>query len=163
MIARAFLLFAIVMFSATRPLTAGAGSTNELKAVAESLQPILQKLNPGAKVEYSEGAQTLTITYLPQTFKVHSRSMNGEIALKAHDEIGPSYKGFVLMVSLQPKGLVNQAVTPQTMRYPYWATDMDVTPFGKTGKQLYWGLSYGSRTDYKLLYDIRFKLKSLSK
>jgi hypothetical protein len=133
-----------------------------LNAVIRTIQPTLDKLKPEAKVEYPENSRSVRVLYLPQSFKVHGRSMTGEIAAVAHDEIGPSFKGFVLTASLQRKGEANQAVIPQTLTDPYWRTNLDVTPLGKTDKQIFWRLSYGSRMDEKILAEIRDKLKSLN-
>jgi hypothetical protein len=133
----------------------------ELKAVVQAIQPALKKLEPAAKVEYSDSNESVSITYLPQTFKVHGISMTGEISPKAHDEVGPSYKGFVLQIHVQPKGLVNQAVTPQTLHRPYWLTDLDVTPLANSTKQIYWALSYGSQTNRQVLEALRAKLKAM--
>ena len=87
--------------------------------------------------------------------------MTGEFSREAHDEIGPTFKGFVLFVDVQPKGEVNQAETPQTLRRPYWETYIQVTPVAGSDKQLYWGLSYGSQTDTNLLAQIRQAIEKI--
>ena len=89
--------------------------------------------------------------------------MSGEISLIAHDEIGPSFKGFVFRASIQSKGEVNQGETPQTLVGPYWKTDIDVTPVNGTPSQLFWGLSYGCRTESTVLSQIRMILSNLNK
>lgn len=80
--------------------------------------------------------------------------MAGEISKEAHDELGPTFKGFVLKIRNQQRGEINQAVTPQTLHRPYWRTYLEVTPVKGTEEQLYWGLSYGSRTDTNLIQKI---------
>jgi hypothetical protein len=139
--------------------SADGAAVAELKVVERSLMPILEALDPQAKVEYRD--QSLVVAHRSQTFKVHGRNKSGEISEKTHDQVGPSYKGFVLSLHLEPRGEVHQAVTPQTIREPYWLSDLDVTPIGKTDKQIYWALSYGSRTDQELLDKIRLKLRAL--
>jgi hypothetical protein len=145
------------------PTTGGNSSSSdpprELKAVAQALNPVLETLAPKIEVEFRD--RSLNATFLPQTFKIHGQTKSGAIDEQAHDEIGPSVKGFVLKVHLQPLGDVNQAVTPQTIHNPYWLTDLDVTPIVKSDKQLYWALSYGSQTDKELLNKIRGLLKGL--
>jgi hypothetical protein len=131
----------------------------ELKPVEESLKPILQTLVPKAMVEYRD--QSLIVTYRCQTFKIHDRNKSGEISEVTRDVVGPGFKGFVLRTYLQPLGEINQSVTPQSMREPYWLTDLDVTRIGKTDKQVYWALSYGSQTDRELLDKIRLQVRSL--
>jgi hypothetical protein len=154
-------LVCIVIAMTSSLFAAGPPNNAELKPVFQAIQPILDKLKPAAKIE-SDGA-TFKVTYLPQTFKIHPILMDGEIIADARDEIGPSYKGFILDVGLEPKGEVNQLVTPQTRTEPYWHTDVDITPLGQTNKQIFWALSYGSRMDEKILVEIRQKLNALSK
>ena len=143
--------FAASIVAAAMALTmAGVASADEspdLKQVAIALRPVLEKLDIKADISYPSGTTSLVVSYRSQLYKIHGRSMNGEISPDAHDETGPSFKGFVLRVHLQDKGEVNQAVTPQTLQEPYWQTYLDVTPISGTQKQVYWALSFGSRTD----------------
>ena len=132
----------------------------ELDRVAAALQPVMATLAPAPEVK-TDGASTLTVSYQTQTFKIHGASMAGEFAKEAHDETGPTFKGFVLSVSTQPKGQINQGMTPQILRRPYWQTYLQVTPVAGSDKQLFWGLSYGSRTDPALLARIRQAVESL--
>jgi hypothetical protein len=150
------LCFTIILTLALFPcrLTAEDGNSI-LKRTAEALAPALAKLDPKADVSFDDNGNTLVITYLPQSYKIHGRSMSGEISPTAHDEIGPSYKGFVMRASIQSKGEIIQAVTPQTLTGPYWKSDIDVTPVEGTTSQLFWGLSYGSRTDSAVLSELR--------
>ena len=41
--------------------------------------------------------------------------------------------------------------------------DLDVTPLASSDRQIYWALSYGSRTDEKLLNGVRQALRGLTK
>jgi hypothetical protein len=134
-----------------------------LKQVAVALRPVLEKLDPQADIAYPGSASSLVVGYRSQPYKIHGRSMTGEVSPDAHDEIGPSFQGFVLRVHLQDKGEINQAVTPQTIGEPYWQTYLDVTPIEGTQKQIYWALSYGSRTDANLLSQIRKALNGLQR
>jgi hypothetical protein len=151
------------MMAAVMALTmAGIADENpDLKQVAIALGPALQKLDLKADITYPSGTTSLVVSYRTQLYKIHGRSMTGEISPDAHDETGPSFKGFVLRVHLQDKGEVNQACTPQTLQEPYWQTYLDVTPIGATEKQIYWALSFGSRTDTKLLAQLRKALNDL--
>ncbi len=56
---------------------------------------------------------------------------------------------------------IRASIVPQTIQQHYWLTDLDVTPIGKTDKQIYWALMYDSRTDQELLDKIRGRLKGL--
>ena len=144
-------------------MAADSTTNKALAAVAAALQPALVKLDPRPTLAFPEYEASLVVTYLSQTYKIHGRSMTGEVSTNAFDEVGPSFRGFVLRVHLQPKGEVNQAETPQTIREPYWLTDLGVTPIGDTDKQAYWALSYGGRTPTNVLAGLRAALKRLEK
>lgn len=143
--------------------TADMTTNVELKTVAHALQPLLEPLDPKPKISFPGSSAALVIAYQTQTYKIHSIQMDGEVLPKAHDELGPGYMGFLLVINLQDAGVMNQAFTPQTMREPYWRTDLDVTPLAQTHKQIYWRLSYGVRTDTNLLTRIRQTLHSLER
>ena len=151
--------YLLVMVMPCCLLAEDATIDSELKLVASALQPVLQKLDPKPDLSYPSSSPTLLITYKSQMYKIHGRSMTGEVSPDAHDELGPSFRGFVLRVHLQEKGEANQAATPQSLREPYWRTDLDVTPLPGTQKQIYWSLSYGVRTDNDLLAQIKRTLQ----
>lgn len=155
------LVYLLMMFIPCCLMAADTTTNTELRAVATALQPVLEKLDPKPEIRYPSSSATLVVAYKSQMYKIHGGSMTGEVSPNAHDELGPSFKGFVLRVHLQDKGEVNQADTPQTLREPYWRTDLDVTPLAGTQKQIYWGLSYGIRTDTNSLAQIRQKLYEL--
>jgi len=130
----------------------------EERAVGHALSAIDRDV---VSIKLLKRHDTFILLYRPQAFKVHGRTMTGEVDIEAHDDVGPSYDGLVVKAYLQPRGNVNQAVTPQTIREPYWQTDLDVTPIGDSEKQVYWALSYGSRTDKGLLDKVRKQMKAL--
>jgi hypothetical protein len=134
----------------------------DMKLVSKALAPLLKNLDPKPVMEISNHGHTINIQFRPQTFKIHGKSKSGEIAAEAHDEVGPSFKGFVLNIHLQPKGEINQAVTPQTVQRPYWLMDLEITELAKTDHQIYWALSYGSQTPKDVLKEIREKLSALA-
>ena len=140
-------------------MAADPAPKNELKAVEKQLSTIFSTLD--VKPELGDGTESLEAVYQTQTFKVHHVAKSGAIGKEAVDEVGPSHKGFILRVYLQKKGELNQAVTPQTIRRPYWLMDLDVTPLANSDKQLYWALSYGSQTDKQVLDEIRDGIRSL--
>lgn len=142
-------------------LAADRPASPELGMAATALQPVLNRLDPKPTMEYPDHTASLVVTYLPQTYTIHGRSKTGDISVNIRDQVGPSSTGFVLRVHLQSKGEVNQASTPQTIQEPYWTTFLDVTPIEQTDKQIYWSLSYSSRTSTELLAQIRTALKQL--
>ena len=127
----------------------------------EIVSQLTQRLHAVApEAEIATNGATLTAGLRTMTFKVHGRSMTGEVAKEAHDEVGPAHDGLLLRAALQPKGEVNQAVTPQTLNEPYWRSDLDVTHVAGSSRQLYWSLSYGSRTDTNLLAQLRAAVRA---
>jgi len=142
-------------------IAADSATNTGLATVVSALHPVLEKLDPKPEITYSNNRITMLIGYKTQMYKVHGRSMTGEVSPSAYDEVGPSFKGFVLRVYLQNRGEVNQAPLPQTLSKPYWRTDLDVTPLAGTQKPVYRGLSYGVRTDTHVLAHLRQTLYGL--
>ena len=126
----------------------------ELDRLTAALGSALGSLEPPATFT-RESATTLRVSQRVQTFLIHDRSMDGRIAPEAREEVGPSHQGFVLFAEVQPAGTVNQADTPQLLRRPYWETWIEVSPLPGSDRQVYWGLSYGSRADTNLLAKIK--------
>ena len=151
----------ILATTALAAATFAADPQLALPQVEESLRPILAGLTPVPAIEYVAGESSLRATYRPQKFLVHGRSKSGEWSTNTTEQVGPSATGFVLQIHRQPKGEVNQAVTPQTIQQPYWRTDLDVTPVAGTTNQIYWALSYGGRTDGKLREQLKAALRDL--
>lgn len=158
-------IISVIMVCALPCMVRAADVTTNavLARVAAALKPALEKLDPRPSVDFPEHTMSLVVTYLPATYKIHGRSKTGQVSTNVHDEVGPGFKGFVLRAHLQPRGEVNQACTPQTIREPYWLTDLDITPIGDTSNQVYWALSYMGRTPTNILAEIRAAMKGLEK
>jgi len=144
-------------------LMAGDATTDAvLVRVAGALRPVMERLDPKPTVEYPEHyPSSIRFTYLPQMYKVHGRLKTGGVSTNTFDEIGPSFRGLVLRVDVQNKGEANQACTPQTIREPYWLTDLDVIPVGQTDRQIFWVLSYAGGTPTNVLADMRATLRQM--
>lgn len=147
------ILLLAVMFARIASADVAAPSP-EIDRVAAILEPLLSSLSPTPKQE-RESPSSVQFSYRTRSYRVHGASMTGEYEKEAREETGPDSDGFILQVDLQEKGRINQADTPQILRRPYWETYVQTTPVVRSDKQLYWGLSYGSRTDKKLLARIR--------
>lgn len=116
------------------------------------LQSIIRQHHADAVVTVENGAYVYR--YHTQTFKIHTIYKTGEIAATAHDEEGPNVDGVFLTVSLQDGPYQGAAEIPQDLRRPYWTTFINSYPFA-TGKHLWMSLSYGSRSDKKLIEAIK--------
>ena len=139
------LTIAMLAFSATASVAQSEPPPDEL---VKRLTAVVRKECPDAQFEVD--GNTFTAKRGTMMFTLHGRSMGGEIRSKTYQEEGPNYKGFMLKVSLQPGHAVTQAVTPQTLRGPYFPTYIDDPPT-PDGENHYWvAFSYGSRLDKKL-------------
>lgn len=128
----------------------------------KALRSALAKVGNELSFEFPAHTRSLVVKYRIRKFMVHDRSKTGEVSVDAHERVGPSFRGFLLRAHVQKKGTVNQAVVPQTIREPYWQTDLDVVEVAGTDWQLYWALSYGTRTDKSLLRSVRNAITGLS-
>jgi len=121
----------------------------------KALRLALADLGEDVTIEHAKHSRSLTVKYRSRRFMVHGGSKTGAFSKEPRPEDGPDLRGFVLHIHVQDKGTVNQAVVPQTIRRPYWRTDLNVTAVAGTDRQLYWGLSYGARADSGLLKKIK--------
>lgn len=118
------------------------------EALANTLKAAIQKECPDAKFEVA--GDSFIAKHKTMLFTVHDRLMTGEIRSQTRQQEGPNYKGFLLQVTLQPGRETPQALTPQTIREPYWSTYINNPPTSD-GKDHYWvSFSYGGRLDQKL-------------
>jgi hypothetical protein len=125
-----------------------------LLQVEKALRRALAGLDEEVTFRYEVHSPSLTVKYRTRTFMVHGGSKTGAFSEELREEEGPDLRGFLLRVHAQDKGTVNQAEVPQTIRRPYWHTDLDVTAVAGTDRQLYWALSYVAGTDRGLLKKI---------
>jgi len=140
-----------------------SGPAPALLKAEKTLRAVLVDVDPAPLFEFSEHSESLVVKYRTRKFMVHSTTKTGKHSEEAIEVEGPSYQGFQLKIHLQKAGTINQAEVPQTIRRPYWKTDLDVTLIPATDKQLYWGLSYGTRVDKPLLKQVKEAINSLGK
>ncbi len=121
--------------------------------VKRRIESAVSQLDPNLMLsfEYSAHSNTLLVKYKTRKFMVHGHSKIGQHSEQARQREGPNYRGVLLRIHLQKSGTVNQAMVPQTITEPYWQTDLNITLIDNHDKQLYWALSYGPRTDRKLI------------
>lgn len=113
-----------------------------LEQVEQQVRSALGDRISEATFEYPGSSRSLLVLYRPQKFLIHPGSKSGERSTNVFEQTGPSFTGFVLRVHTQELGTINQAVTPQVIREPYWQTYLDIAPVNETTNQLYWALSY---------------------
>ncbi len=153
-----FLAFVLLPFSVF-----AADNLSPTDRVCAVLRPVLEKLGAEApKIEVSQDGRDVDVRYRTQKFAIHGISMTGKIDEHTHEEIGPAHDGFRLKMTVEEKeGEPNQADVPQTLREPYWQTDLDIAIIDGTSRQVFWSLSYGSRPDKSILDAIRNALLTL--
>jgi|GEM_PF-3319827 len=127
----------------------------------ESLRAVLADIDPEPSFEYPKHTKSLIVKYRTRKFMIHHGSKIGKYSEKAHEVEGPSYMGFMLKIHVQKAGFVNQPCVPQTIREPYWRTDLNVTAVKNADKQLYWALSLGSQVDQNHLKLVRGAIDAL--
>jgi hypothetical protein len=127
------------------------------------LTAALKDLDPKVTFSYDQNLPSLVVRYQTRKFMVHGRSKIGKVSEKAHETEGPSFKGFLLRIYLEKKNQIRAAVIPQTLREPYWSTDLNIVELPGDQQQLYWTLSYGVRAPVEAKKKIRLAMESLGK
>ncbi len=153
---------------------AGAAETNvALIQIAQKLQTSLVDLQPALTCNFSDPSRLLILSYLPQQFLVHGRDMDGEWQKNAKEQIGPSNKGFILNIRLDllkpttngwEEALKDQQFPMKnwSRQHPYWQVDGGIISVtGEAANTIHWSLSYGQRTDKRLLEKIKTSLQNL--
>ena len=131
----------------------------ELTPPLDALATEILQMFPEASELQISGARSFTISHQTQEFMVHNINMTGEISEKPHKTIGPSFKGAIFKISILDEEAAVQAVTPQTLRKPYWSSYINHLKF--EGYSLFYSFEYGSRTDRKLIHAVTQKVNSL--
>ncbi len=135
------------------------GSRDILPALQSKLTEILKGLEPAASIRL-KGRQ-LIVEYRTRSFMVHASDKTGRMSEKAHEETGPDYRGLRLTLTLQEGKYTGAAKIPQELRKPYWHTYLNAYPIDRGKRHLHTMLSYGSRTDRKLIGKIKLLLESI--
>jgi serine/threonine protein kinase len=129
----------------------------KLEQEFKSLDP-----QPTFKYPIDYAGQYLTVHFKTRLYTIHPQTpKQGDISTNVVQEIGPAEDGFELRVQVQTLGEVNQLVTPQTLRRPYWSVYVDVYPVTNAWKQFYVFLAYNQRTDPALLERIKAIARNL--
>ncbi len=102
---------------------------------------------PTFEMRADEGGGALLVRYGTREYIVHPRTKDGRVSKETVRREGPGDKGFLLRIRIQPLATVNQAHVPQTVRGPYWDAFHQAYEMPKNGKQIYFVLEYGPRTD----------------
>lgn len=116
--------------------------------LTKSLMNVIRKHCPEAVITVTDRAFIAKSGTMK--FTVHGRSKTGEISVRTHEEEGPNFKGFLLFISQESGPYQGAAAVPQTLKGPYFPTDLDAVPTDD-GTGYYWvNFSYGSRLDPEL-------------
>lgn len=145
--------------------------TNPLFGADEKEQhPVLKKLSAGlAEIakDLGEGTELQTdqanvgLAFRTRTFMVHGGSKTGRFAKKAHQEKGPDVDGLMVEVRVGEGRYLGAAVTPQTLRRPYWKTFINQYPISKGREYLFLSLSTGARPNREVVAKVHKLLDSL--
>ncbi len=164
--------FAISMLAFTFSAFAAddrVSSRDPLVILAEdTIRSAVAALDPNLTLSYGYSKyhpqDSLVVKYKTRDFMIHYRtSKYGGYSKKAEKKEGPSRQGFLLEIRLEKVGTGHQIEIPQTLRRPYWRTDVDIRIMDKSSKQFYCLLSYGFGTDQKLLTTVKKAVNSLGR
>jgi hypothetical protein len=157
--------YKLVMMVTAFALLCSTGRSEEKKIEPD---PVLVKLKgkieqelakleptPTFEIPQSSVGKSLFVRYKTQQYTIHPQNKAGQISKETVQREGPSDDGFYLRAHVQPFGEVNQACVPQTIRQTYWSLDLQVYEIEKEKKQIYFALSYSSRTDPKLIKKLK--------
>jgi hypothetical protein len=158
-----YLIVSLIFAAFMSPSVRSAEPDPILSKVEKELRKMLAGIVSELSFEYSKDKKSLYVKYKSRKFMVYGRTQSGRIYDKAYEREGPSYEGLYLRVDIQKAGHRNQAKVPQTLREPYWMTDIDVTLLQGTEVQLFWVMSYGSRTKQKLRKRVKTFLNGIGK
>lgn len=161
MITRAWLVVIAALLQSNCLVAEDPKMIPELARVAETLRPLLERLDPQPVLSYSNEKKLLLVAYLPQVFMIREKSAAEKVEPTYRNVIGPAPQGFVLRIRIQPGSGRRHAMPPQTIRETHWLTDLSTCSVANADEQLFWALSYGEQTARSLLKDIRLKLSSL--
>jgi hypothetical protein len=135
-----------------------------LVSLQAQLEQEFKSLDPQPTFKYpiAYGGQYLTVTFKTRLYTIHPQTpKRGDISTNVVQELGPAEDGFELRVHVQTLGEVNQLVTPQILRRPYWSVYVDVYPVTNAWKQFHFSLTYNQRTDPALLERIKAIARNL--
>lgn len=133
-----------------------------LKRFEGQIRPILETLSPAPIVEYLGNSTSLRVAYLPQTFTVHARNnRTGEFSQATHEEVGPSFKGFVFVVRFESKEIPQQLALPFLSKEAYWSTYADLVSRARATWDIGFLMSYGTHTDMTVVGKLQTTLKEL--
>lgn len=128
-----------------------------LLSLKTRLERELRELEPKPTFEFPDGhaGRGLVVRFRTRNYIIHPSNKAGRVEERTITREGPSDEGFLLNVYSQRLGAVNQAVTPQLVREPYWNLYLNVYPVERDRKQLYFCLSYRGWTDEALIEKIK--------
>lgn len=158
-IPKTYILLLLGLSCLVPPLSGEDPAKPNLGELVNELLPLFPEGEDKPVIQPGTSTDSLSIHYRTREFMVHGRSMTGKISEKARKTIGPSYRGLMFHIQVQPQDTVNQAVTPQVLRDPYWQTYINHLVFD--GYSLFYSVKYGVRTDKTLTNSIIKELNSL--
>jgi hypothetical protein len=100
-------------------IAASSADATELpNDLVNKMRTTVRELCPDAQIEVSD--REFTAKHGTMMFTLHNTSKTGEIHPKTYQTEGPSFRGFILTVSLQKGPYRGAAVVPLTDQGPYF-------------------------------------------
>ena len=139
--------------------TVWGDENSPLSQVAQHLSQITRDMNPLPQL--TKNARDITLSYNTRKFMVHTSDKQGRHSEKAHEAIGPGYDGLIVRVSVHDGRYNATAVIPQNLRSAYWTTFINAYPVAGGKQYLHVNISFGSRTDRKIIEKVKDILDSV--
>jgi hypothetical protein len=135
-------------------VTAETAKPQALVELEPILLKVMQQAQPQATLAYTEGE--LVGQYQTQKFMVHTIYKTGAISEQSREELGPNFQGFLLKLTVQKAAYQGAADWPYGVWHRiYWDTYINEYQLPDKTGYLRLELSYGARSDTKLLSDVR--------
>ncbi|MEW6358658.1 MAG: hypothetical protein AB1696_20150 [Planctomycetota bacterium] len=133
-----------------------------LLALKAEIEKIAKDRMPGAKFTFDRGQ--LVVEYQTRRFTVHSMLKTGAFTEDAAEQIGPDAAGIYVVASVLPgREYMGERMVPQTLREPYWMTDLSAHPIKDKNEHIFLAVSYGLRADKELVEAIKAAAATVAK
>jgi len=127
------------------------------------LQNIIKDKFP--KADFATKPNFLQISENVMTYMIHTVDKTGSISEKAHEENGPKHNGFLLRIQVVEGIYQGAADLPQTLKGPYWDSEVFIVNLMKRKAYLHVKFSFGKQISKEFVEKIIEIIKkgSLSK
>ena len=147
--------FVLTMIAICSVLMSGANASPIQPEVDKVYADVHKVLKEYGISGVSQENYSLRVAHKTNKFMVHTIHKTGYISPKPIEVEGPNYDGLIVEARVRMGQHAGQAEIPQELKRTYWKTFINAYPIDKGKSYLYLSLSYGSRTDKKMVEKIK--------